>query len=526
MDEQRVSLARLLFVYVVLSQGSFSVSVSVADVPGYKTSYVEVQVDHFSFANPDTFQLRYLVNDTYFKDGGPIFLYTGNEGDIEGFVKNTGLLMEMAPRFGAMVIFAEHRYYGQSMPYGEESFKDPAHLGYLTSTQALADFAVLITRLRETAPEAANSPVFAFGGSYGGMLAAWIRMKYPHLVAGWQKEEGEAQEQLEKGYGGGDEEYQQQLAGPEIEGPEAVLTFLAFMLSLPSPLSRSLASAASIFQYPGITDCEAYSHVATRTFQRSAAGCPGRIRSSWDIIEDLGKTDTGRQNLTSMFGLCERLTADDMPALVDWLVNLWMIYALVDYPYPADFLTPLPAWPVKEACHLITSNDDVLSGVAAAAKLYFNFTGQTACLDISEPYYGGLAWQYQACTEQIEPICSNGVNDMFPAIPWDLSAFSEACYERWKVRPRPYWAVTEYWGRNISAASNIIFSNGDLDPWSAGCVLKSLSDSLVAIVMEDAAHHLDLRPSNTADPPSVIKARAQEADIIEKWIQEYRAAGF
>ncbi|XP_066291726.1 lysosomal Pro-X carboxypeptidase-like [Branchiostoma lanceolatum] len=467
MDDQKVSLASLFLVYLVLSEGRCNVGDGSTDVPGYKTRYVEVQVDHFSFANSDTFQLRYLVNDTYYKDGDPIFFYTGNEGDIEDFVKNTGLLIEMAPRFGALVIFAEHRYYGQSLPYGKESFKDPAHLGYLTSTQALADFAVLITHLKETVPGAANSPVFAFGGSYGGMLAAWIRMKYPHLVAG------------------------------------------------------SLASAASIFQYPGITDCEAYSHVATRTFQRSGAGCPERIRSSWDVIQDLGKTDAGRHNLTSMFRLCEPLAADDMPTLVNWLVNLWMIYALTDYPYPADFLTPLPAWPVKEACHLITSHEDVLSGVAAATKLYFNFTGQAVCLDISQPYYGGLAWQYQACTEQIEPICSDGVNDMFPAIPWDLVAFSQACYQRWKVRPRPYWAVTEYWGRNISAASNIIFSNGDLDPWSAGCVLKSLSDSLIAIVMEDAAHHLDLRPSNPADPPSVLKARAQEADIIEKWIQEY-----
>jgi hypothetical protein len=37
------------------------------------------------------------------------------------------LVWDIAPIFNAMLIFAEHRYYGQSLPYGNASYSKPEY---------------------------------------------------------------------------------------------------------------------------------------------------------------------------------------------------------------------------------------------------------------------------------------------------------------------------------------------------------------------------------------------------------------
>lgn len=57
-----------------------------------------------------------------------------------------------------------------------------ASLRYLSSSQALADAARFVTHVTREYGLPPSSKWMSFGGSYPGMLAGWLRLKYPHLV--------------------------------------------------------------------------------------------------------------------------------------------------------------------------------------------------------------------------------------------------------------------------------------------------------------------------------------------------------
>ncbi|KAG6445959.1 hypothetical protein O3G_MSEX004178 [Manduca sexta] len=110
---------------------------------------------------------------------------------------------------------------------------------------------------------------------------------------------------------------------------------------------------------------------------------------------------------------------------------------------------------------------------------------------------------------------------MFEPSPWSFADHVELCHKLYEVFPRHDVARLQYGGASLEAASNIVFSNGLRDPWAAGGIWNDINDSVKAVVLVDAAHHLDLMASNSADPPSVKMARQFHKDNIRKWINEF-----
>ncbi|CAH2051099.1 unnamed protein product, partial [Thlaspi arvense] len=363
----------------------------------FKAHYFPQLLDHFTFQPQSSkiFYQKYLINDRFWRRGRPIFVYTGNEGDIEWFAANTGFMLDIAPKFQALLVFIEHRFYGESMPFGKDSYKSAKTLGYLTSQQALADFAVLLRSLKRNLSTEA-SPVVVFGGSYGGMLAAWFRLKYPHIAIG------------------------------------------------------ALASSAPILQFDDITPWSSFYDAVSKDYRELA-----RTESSIGSKRRVGRTKQNFQNLQGppIGGLCARL-----------VMAAFVYTAMVNYPTEANFMMPLPAYPVKAMCKIIdgfSPRASKLSRAFAAASLYYNYSKTEKCFNIEHgtDSHGLHGWDWQeklhkleklglveqACTEMVMPMtCSNG--SMFPPSSFDYKEFAENCRKKYGVAPRPHWITTEFGG--------------------------------------------------------------------------------
>ncbi|GLJ47240.1 hypothetical protein SUGI_0997170 [Cryptomeria japonica] len=170
----------------------------------------------------------------------------------------------------AMGCFLEGGYafgvggHGTSMPFeGKEAADTNAStMGYLTSTQALADYATIIVDLKKTL-KAEKCPVVVFGASYGGMLTAWFRLKYPHLSIG------------------------------------------------------ALASSAPILNLDDIAPTYSFGSIITKDFRDVSDMCYRRISESWSMINKIASTPQGLLSLRKLFNSCEIIT--DKGALEDML---------------------------------------------------------------------------------------------------------------------------------------------------------------------------------------------------------------
>jgi hypothetical protein len=95
----------------------------------------------------------------------------------------------------------------------------------------------------------------------------------------------------------------------------------------------------------------------------------------------------------------------------------------------------------------------------------------------------------------------------------------EWCKQKFNVFPRPAWIQISTGGNHTRFLSNVVFSDGEKDPWRVGSVGTSNSDSVIVMVLEGGAHHQDLRFADELDSDQVRAGREIEKQFVRKWLE-------
>ncbi|KAH8482859.1 hypothetical protein H0E87_030082 [Populus deltoides] len=433
-----------------------------------QTFYYNQTLDHFNY-RPDSFdmfQQRYVINSKYWggaNSNAPIFVYFGEEAPLENDFGDIGILAENAHRFKALQVYIEHRYYGKSIPFGSrnEAFKNASTLGYFNSAQALADYAELIIHVKEKF-HVQRSPVIVVGASYGGMLASWFRLKYPHIALG------------------------------------------------------ALASSAPILYFTDITPAHAYVSIVTKDFREDSQSCHDTIKKSWTVIDKIASEPDGLSILSKKFETCKPL--NNSSELKDYLAGIYM--ASAQYDAPPSYPVTMVCKSVDEP----SFGNDILGRIFAGMVAYQGEL-PCYVNEPTKETETDVGWSWQTCADMVIPFGISN-DSMFQPYPFDLNAYINDCKDEYGVPPRPHWVTTYFGGHDIKLilkrfGSNIIFSNGLRDPYSSGGVLQNISDSVVAITTVKGSHCLDVLATTKSDPQWLVAQRKEEVRIIRKWIRNY-----
>uniref|UniRef100_UPI00398E61FE thymus-specific serine protease n=1 Tax=Pristiophorus japonicus TaxID=55135 RepID=UPI00398E61FE len=436
------------------------------------------RLDHFNAADGRVWKQRFYFNDTFYQTGGPVFLMIGGEGTANPAWMDYGAWLTFAEKLGALCLLIEHRFYGKSWPTMDLSI---SNLLYLRSDQALADIAHFRTKV-DVKMNLTHNKWIAFGGSYPGSLAAWFRLKYPHLV----------------------------YAAVASSAPvQAVVNFLEYL----EVVNYSLES----YQTP----------------------CPLLVKDASDtLIELLSKTDKYKQ-ITQDFLLCEKLeirSEMDSGYLLETLAGNFMDVVQYNKDNRA-FEDPKGTNITVDVLCGIMQNSSLgipYDRYTKVSQLLLK-TYEEKCLDASYSKFvsdmlntswaapaadGSRQWAYQSCTEFGYYQSSDSKLQPFSGFP--LSYKLQQCMDLFGpafndtvVADAVQHTNENYGGINIKG-SRIIFPNGSMDPWHILGVTKNHK----AIYIQGTAHCADMYPENQNDLPQLKQARKEIFHRLKTWVKE------
>ncbi|XP_045193377.2 thymus-specific serine protease-like [Mercenaria mercenaria] len=446
-----------------------------------QTYYLEQPLDHFNAISKElgkTYKQRYYVNAEYwFSPKSPVFLYIGGEGTLSSRDVEAGEIVDLAKKHGALLVGAEHRFYGASL---NDDGLQLEELQHLSSQQALADLASFVHHIRAKYDIPDSSPWICFGGSYPGALSAWFRLKYPQLVHG------------------------------------------------------AVASSAPV---QAVTNFQGYNEVVAASFQSQLVGgsqeCLDMIKKGFQIIDSMisaGQFD----KLRSDFKSCNMLSMK--PDQVLFVSNLAGYFMGV-----AQYNNEIPGQNISHVCQVMLATSDPYANLMSLNQesldqanetcmdnCFMNYTKTmtNTTVDRNATGPGIRQWTYQTCSQfGYYQTCDVNTTCPFSHL-MDLSDSDiQQCGYIFKINPYDVddnvQFSNDYYGGNHTQQSKIVFVNGSVDPWHRLSILTNQTEiGTYSVFIPGTAHCADLRAQHDSDTIELREARQQIAALVGQFLEE------
>ncbi|KAL6704688.1 hypothetical protein ACN47E_007970 [Coniothyrium glycines] len=459
-----------------------------------------------------TFNLRYFLDDTYYKPGGPVFVLLGGETDVEDRLPflQKGIVHQVIEATNGLGIILEHRYYGKSFPVPDLTTKN---LRFLTTEQSLAEIDYFAKNVKfdgiEADLTAPNTPWIVYGGSYAGAQAAFLRVEYPETFWGTISSSGvttaiyDYWEYFEP---------TRQYGPPDcIKATQLLIDMVDGILIRQNDTSKA-QTLKTAFGLGNITD--------NRDFANQLTGVYGWQSTNWDPAI----------NSASFFNYCGNITAKPTaenlrPAVAELAVAAG--YSKDDLEVQNAALnaiswvnrTVLPRWRRSGV-----SQDSYFTNLNATALQQY-----TSIED-----YGATSWSYQVCTEWGYIQTGNTPAEIQPLISrlLDVDYLTFFCRAQFNITTPPEVDRVNKYGNFSIDYTRLAHLGGNADPWRPATPLwypesRNTSVDHPWLLISHGVHHWEengIFPNETTPtlpPAQVVYAQQFLKNFVVDWLEEF-----
>ncbi|KAF2795235.1 hypothetical protein K505DRAFT_302501 [Melanomma pulvis-pyrius CBS 109.77] len=463
-----------------------------------------------------TFNLRYWIDTSNYKPGGPVFVLLSGETSGVGRLPflQKGIVAQVTQATGGIGVILEHRYYGTSFPTLDISTEN---LRFLSTEQSLAEIDYFARHVKFegidedlTAP---NTPWIAYGGSYAGAQAAFLRVVYPETFWGTISSSGVTKAIYDYW------EYFEParlFAPPDCVSATQLMVDVVDNILLKKNNTATISTLKKAFGLGGITDNRDFANVLTN-------GIYGLQSTSWDPEE----------NSPDFFYYCGNMSTTlinkDREPLRPTVTDLLHSAGYDNDTSAENILLNAIGYLGRTSVAAWNESDETQD--AYFTILDAEFYAQD---DIAQQTW--RSWDYQVCTEWGYIQTGNTPANIKPLVSrtLDLEYLTEFCVLAFNITTPPDVEKVNKYGAFDIEYERLAILGGNADPWrpatplADGARKRNSTTEKPVLEIAHAVHHWEengVFPNQTTPlipPPQVVYAQQFLKNFVVDWLKDFK----